>query len=168
VRAGDAYGPVIRAARLKAAILGAVRVSPRYIYPLGYFTTEKHGPGRRICCRRSGRTKVTSPSAHGASDQSADGHRAGGLQIEVGVALVASSLYESERIPTLLARPQVRNLGSPRLDTDRHFMHVSRRARGTFLVGAGGDTFWHVHFPFGPRGSTVSGAQRKDIDFVIV
>ena len=55
-----------------------------------------------------------------------------------------------------------------RLDIGRHLVHFSRPARGTFLVGAGGDIFWHVHFPFGPRGSTVSGAQRKDIDFVIV
>jgi len=90
------------------------------------------------------------------------------LQIEVRVAPVASRLYTPERIPTLLARPQARNSGSPRLDIGRHLVHFNRPARGTFLVGAGGDIFWHLHFPFGPRGSTVSGAQRKDIDFVIV
>ena len=28
-----------------------------------------------------------------------------------------------------------------------HLMHVRRRARGTFLVGTGGDIFGHVHFP---------------------
>jgi len=72
-RAGGAYGPVIRAAMPKAAVLGAVRVSPRYICPLGYSIREKHGPGRRICCRRSGRTKVTSPSAH--AGQRRRGHR---------------------------------------------------------------------------------------------
>jgi hypothetical protein len=72
VRAGGAYGPVIRAARPKAAVLGAVRVSPRYIYPLGCFTTEKHGLGRRICGRRSGRTKATSPSVYAAPCSHAD------------------------------------------------------------------------------------------------
>ncbi len=36
-------------------------------------------------------------------------------------------------------------------------MHVTRPARGTFLVGADADVFWHVHFSSGPRGSTVSG-----------
>ena len=79
----------------------------------------------------------------------------GRLQVEVRVALIASRLYEPERIPTLLARPEVRNLGSlsPRPNIGRHLMHVSRRARGTFLVGADGDTFWHVQCPFGPRAS---------------
>src|SRR5260370_7187977 len=47
-------------------------------------------------------------------------------------------------------------------------MHVRRRARGTFLVGTGGDIFGHVHSPFGPRGSMLSrgssvlGRQRSD------
>jgi hypothetical protein len=82
----------------------------------------------------------------------------GPLQIEVRVALVASRLYEPERIPTLLARPEVRVFGSlsQRRDMGRHLMYVRRPARGTLLVGADRDTFWHVHFPFGPRGSTPS------------
>jgi hypothetical protein len=80
----------------------------------------------------------------------------GPLQIEVRVALVASRLYDPERIPTLLARPQVRNFGSlsPHPDIGRQLVHVSRPARGTFLVGADGDTFWHVHFPVGPRSTS--------------
>jgi hypothetical protein len=65
----------------------------------------------------------------------------GPLQVEMRVALVASRVYEPERIPTLRARPQVRNLGSPRLDIGRHLMHVSRPARGTFLLGTDGDIF---------------------------
>jgi hypothetical protein len=60
----------------------------------------------------------------------------------VRVALVASRLHEPERIPTLRARPQVRNLGNPCIG--RHLMHVGRRARGAFLVDAGGDILCHV------------------------
>ena len=35
---------------------------------------------------------------------------------------------------------------------------AQRRARGTFLPDADGDTFWHVHFPFGPHGSGTSSS----------
>ena len=40
-------------------------------------------------------------------------------------------------------------------------MHVGRRAREAFLVGANGDTFWHGYFFVGPLGSTVSLALRS-------
>jgi len=81
------------------------------------------------------------------------------------------AIHEPEHLPALLAGPQVLNRrvkigvghGSRVKSFSRDSVHVRRLASGTLLLGTGGDTLWHAHFPFGlcesrlSRGSTVLG-----------
>jgi hypothetical protein len=81
------------------------------------------------------------------------------LQIEMRVASVVGRRYQPERVPALLARPQLRHLGrlSLRPDIGRHFMHGRRSTRGAFLLGTDGDVFSHAQLPFRPRVRTCRG-----------
>jgi hypothetical protein len=74
------------------------------------------------------------------------------------------AIHEPERLPALLAGPQVLNrIVKIRGDTKV----TSRASRGTsctsgdshvgHIFSALVDSLWHAHFSFGPRGSTVSG-----------
>ena len=80
------------------------------------------------------------------------------LLVEVRVSPVASRVYEPEGVFTLLARPQVLVFMSQRMiGPSEHFMYVRIPACGTLLLRASRNVLWHGYFPFGPRGSTVSG-----------
>ena len=64
------------------------------------------------------------------------------------IALVASRVYEPERVPTRLARPQVLVFMRLRLiGPSEYFMYIRRPARRALLLRVSRDLVWNGYFP---------------------